>query len=479
MKFLPRKILVAPLVITVLLLFVGFVWAQSPQPPEAPAPPSAPTAPSTQTQRVIVNFRSFAPNLFRRNLHEKLGTQEIESLLARNTVVVRAPAGQEASLAQAYQRSLWVDYAEPDALAFALEIPNDTRFSEQWGQAMIKTPEAWDTTHDGSLYIAILDTGITQNHPDVTPKVDQWVNFTWSRSRYDRNGHGSHVAGIAAAVTNNNMGVAGTGYDARLYSVKVLDDYGSGYYSWVSNGVYWAADHYADIINMSLGGTSSSTTLENAVNYAWNKGVVVVAAAGNGGNTSPHYPAYFENSIAVAATDQNDQKASFSTYGSWVDIAAPGVSILSTVPGSSYSSWSGTSMATPHVSGVAALVKATFPGYNNQQIRNQIETTADNIPGTGTYWSEGRLNAQAAVGGAIPPTPTPVPPTPTPEPTPTPTPTPQPTPTPTPEPTPTPTPTPEPQPTPTPTQGPQPTPTPTPAPKPWWCKYIPDHWTCQ
>ncbi|OGY18636.1 MAG: hypothetical protein A2900_02735 [Candidatus Chisholmbacteria bacterium RIFCSPLOWO2_01_FULL_50_28] len=450
------------LLIALLVLPTG-IWAIGTI-PQTPNPPSAQTPPTVSTQRVIVRFRSFVPKLVRSALHNTIGTQEIQSLLPANTVVVQVPEGQEDSIAKRYKDSVWVEYAEPDALAYALEIPNDPQFSGQWGQYKTQTPGAWDMTHDGSVDIAILDTGIAESHPDVTGKVDEWQNYTRSSSRYDRDGHGTHVAGIAAALTNNGLGIAGTGYNARLYSVKVLDDQGAGYYSWIINGIYWATDNGAEVINMSLGGSSGSSALQDAVNYAWGKGVVVVAAAGNSGSTQRSYPAYYDKAIAVAATDANDKKASFSSYGSWVDIAAPGVNIISTIPNNDYDTLSGTSMATPHVAGVAALIKATFPSDTNQQIRDRLEQTADKIQGTGTYWSAGRVNAAAAVGGVVS-----APPTPTPTSTPTPTPT----------PTPLPTLTPTPTPTPSPTGEPTPTPTPTPTSKPWWCRYIPSHYTCQ
>src|SRR3990170_3022846 len=226
-------LLIALLVLPTGILAIGTI-------PQAPNPPSPPTPPTISTQRVIVRFRSFAPKLVRSALHNTIGTQEIQSLLPAHTVVVQVPEGQEETIAKRYKDSVWVEYAEPDAIAYALEIPNDPQFSGQWGQYKTQTPGAWDTTHDGSVDIAILDTGIAENHPDVTPKVDKWKNFTYSRTQYDRDGHGTHVAGIAAAQTNNAFGVVGTGHDARLYSVKVLDDSASGYYSWIINGIYWA-----------------------------------------------------------------------------------------------------------------------------------------------------------------------------------------------------------------------------------------------
>jgi subtilisin family serine protease len=177
-------------------------------------------------------------------------------------------------------------------------------------------------------------------------------------------------------------------------TVKVLGDNGNGSWSWISNGIVWAADNGAKVISMSLGGHSGSSTVQNAVNYAWSKGVVVVAAAGNDGNTTRNYPAYYTNAIAVAATNDNDAKASFSNYGSWVDVAAPGVSILSTKP-SGYGRLSGTSMATPHVAGVAGLVWSTglCGTTDNACVRTQIEALADPISGIGSYWTYGRINA--------------------------------------------------------------------------------------
>ncbi len=187
---------------------------------------------------------------------------------------------------------------------------------------------------------------------------------------------------------------------------KVLNDSGSGAYSWVANGIIWAADNDAKVINMSLGGSRKSRTLENAVNYAWKKEVVVVAAAGNSANPSKTYPAAYTNAIAVAATNNKDQKASFSSYGAkWVDVAAPGENIFSTFPNHpykinkslGYDFGSGTSMATPMTSAVAALIWSTPYGNSASQVRTRLESTADKITGTGTYWSAGRVNAANAV----------------------------------------------------------------------------------
>ncbi|HEX3036497.1 MAG TPA: S8 family serine peptidase, partial [Thermodesulfobacteriota bacterium] len=191
---------------------------------------------------------------------------------------------------------------------------------------------------------------------------------------------------------------AGVGYNCVLMNGKVLNDSGSGSWSGIANGIIWAADNGAKVINMSLGGPSGSSTVQSAINYAWNKGVVIVAAAGNEGISSPSYPAYYSNVIAVAATDENDNIASFSNYGTWVDVAAPGVDILSAYIryNPPYVFLSGTSMASPHVAGLAGLLASQ--GRNNINIRAAIENTTDNI---GLYpianGQKGRINAHKAV----------------------------------------------------------------------------------
>lgn len=403
------------------------------------------------SDRLIVKFRPFIPRALRDRIARDHGVSISEKLILPDTFVVKVPRTRANEFIKRLERNLLVEFAEEDFIAYVAETPNDPYFGNQWGMTKIDAPGAWDTTHGASnVDIAIIDTGIDGSHTDLAAKVvsgyDCTISGCPSVTPVDGNGHGSHVAGIASAVTNNSIGVAGVSWNGRLMSVKVLSNSGSGYYSWVANGIYKAVDNGAEVINMSLSGSSSSRTLRNAVSYAWNNGVVVVAAAGNRGSSSRNYPAYYSQAIAVAATDSNDQKASFSSYGYWVDVAAPGVSTLSTYQGG-YAYLSGTSMASPHVAGLAALLKGQNPGWSASQIRNQIESTADAISGTGSYWIHGRINACSAVGCGDGPTPTA---------------TLTPTVTPTVQATSTPTPTASPTATPTPTQGPSATPTPSP-----------------
>jgi len=321
-------------------------------------------------------------------------------------------------MVRSYNADVSVEYAEPNYIARAMgtNVPNDPMFKDQWGlnntgqtsgkvDADIDAPEGWFiNTGIPSAIIAIVDTGISPTHEDIIGKLVGGYNAITNTAgnTSDDNGHGTHVAGIASANTNSYTGIAGVCWGCSLMPVKVLNSDGSGSYSDVSEGIIWAADNGANVINLSLGGSSSSATLSNAVNYAWGKDAVLACAAGNSGGSNKLYPAYYDKCIAVAATDPNDKKAYFSTFGKWVDVAAPGVSILSTVPGG-YASWSGTSMATPHVSGLAGLLFSTvIPDSNgnnriNDEVRGRIESSCDAIPGTGKYWAKGRINVYNAL----------------------------------------------------------------------------------
>jgi len=369
--------------------------------PAAP-PPGVPGAQFAPHQ-ILVKFKAGVPQATAAQVHAKHGGQVLEVISKIDVHVVRIPVGKVGEFVRAYLLEEVVEFAEPDYIATAFYLPNDPGYANQWALPKIQAPQAWDLSRGSStLRIAILDTGIDQDHEDLHTKIVANRNFTTSRTVDDRYGHGTHVAGSAAAVTDNGRGVAGVGFTTSLMNVKVLGDNGSGQYSWIANGIIWAADNGAHVINMSLGGTSASSTLESAVKYAWDKGVVLVAAAGNENTSAPTYPAYYAECIAVAATDENDAKASFSNYGAWVDIAAPGVSIYSTLPNHpnrigvrNYGSLSGTSMAAPHVAGVAALVKARYPTWTNAQIRDRLLASVD--PTTGFSPALGRINAYKAV----------------------------------------------------------------------------------
>jgi subtilisin family serine protease len=388
--------------------------------------------------------------------------------------------------------------AEPNYEMNAIGIPNDPKWPSLWGMDKIGAPAAWDSWKgDPNFTVAVIDTGIDYNHEDLKDSI--WKNtkeiaannidddgngyvddvmgwnFYWANNNpMDGNGHGTHCAGTVAGKGNNGVGVAGVSWDAKLMPVKVLSDSGSGYNFDIYEGIMYAVNNGAKVTSNSYGGGGASSLMATALTAAKNKGVLFIAAAGNESTAISSYPAYYsktyDNVISIASTDQNDGLSSFSNYGDGVNIAAPGRDVLSTVPNNGYQSYSGTSMATPHVAGLAALIWSKNPSLTYLQVKDAILTTGDAVPTlVGKVDTGTRINAKKAldkVSGT--PSPTPAPTTPAPTPTAAPTtaaPTPAPTPAPTtPAPTPAPT-TPAPTATPTPVPTtPAPTATPTPAP---------------
>lgn len=276
----------------------------------------------------------------------------------------------------------------------------------------INIETAWQSCYQGQdITVAVVDTGIDLDHPDLEANLVTGQSFvTGTSSADDDAGHGTHVAGIIAAV-NNNGGIIGVAPAANLMSVKVLNSQGSGSISDVADGIIWAADNGADVINLSLGTVSNSATLKAAVVYAYEQGVLVVAAGGNCGDSSyasngcsyqdqPVYPGAYTTVLAVASTDSSDNQSSFSNQGSYIDIAAPGSTIYSTYPSSSYTTMSGTSMATPHVAGLAALVWSQDSDLTHEEVAAQIKNTAEDLGSSG--WDQqfgyGRIDAAAAMG---------------------------------------------------------------------------------
>lgn len=331
---------------------------------------------------------------------DQMGGVEIERLPKLDISRIRIPS--DMSVRQAvdhFKRFSWVEFAEPNGIWHATLIPNDTSWNNQYGPRQIQCPAAWDITIGSpSIISAIIDTGIQLTHPDLNDKLVPGTGFVDNNTGNDNNGHGSHVAGITSAETNNSQGIAGVGWSTLLQPVKVLNSGGSGSWTAVANGIRWAADNGAKTMNLSLGGTSDGGATLSAVQYAWSRNTVIVCAAGNNGSSGAFYPAFYTECIAVAATNSADNRASFSNFGSWVDVAAPGDSIYSTYLNSTYATLSGTSMASPHVCGLASLLWSMLPNTTNTQIRALIEDYTDNI---GRYGIRlGRVNAFRSVQAA-------------------------------------------------------------------------------
>jgi subtilisin family serine protease len=277
-----------------------------------------------------------------------------------------------------------------------------------WGIDRIDAQDVWPLDTADPVKVGIIDTGISNTHPDLVANIKGGINTISSgKSWNDDNGHGSHVAGIIAAL-NNTVGVIGAGPNADLYAIKALDRNGSGYLSDIIEGIQWAVVNHIQVINMSLGSDSDVQSFHDAVIAAKAAGIVIVAAAGNTGG-SVIFPAAYPEVIAVSATDQNDHIASWSSRGPEVDLAAPGVNIYSTYKGTGYATLSGTSMAAPHVTGCVALVLASpissYYDVNHNgrwdpdEVQNDLEDSAVDLGSVGfdPLYGAGLVNAYNAV----------------------------------------------------------------------------------
>jgi len=299
-----------------------------------------------------------------------------------------------------------VRYVEPNYRYKIAAVPNDPDYSQQWGLQKIEAEKAWDIqTGSKDVIVAVIDTGIDYDHLDLSanyhPLGYDWVND--DSDPMDNNGHGTHVAGIIAAITNNSYGVSGIA-QVKIMAEKGLNANGNGNADDLANSIIHAVDVGADIISCSWGDWfknefGSGTLVHEAVKYAHDNDVLIIASAGNNAITNKNYPAAFDEVIAVTATDSSDLPASFTNWGEWVEIAAPGVDIYSTVWDDSYMMMSGTSMSSPLVAGVAALILSQYPDMSAEDIRRRIQLSADDlgIPGYDYYYGYGRINAFKAV----------------------------------------------------------------------------------
>jgi subtilisin family serine protease len=292
--------------------------------------------------------------------------------------------------------------------------PNDPSWNLQWSLRKIEADWAWNATVGSSdVLVAIIDSGIDYNHPDLAANYvglgHDWINN--DEDPMDDYNHGTKVAGIIAAQINNEVGIAGLA-QVKIMAEKVLDNNGEGHLDQLANGIKHATDQGAKIISMSLSVPENDSLLYEAVKYAYGKGILLVAAAGNEASDAKRYPAAYDEVIAVTATNESDQIYPFSNYGNWIELAAPGVDIFTTdlfdknlPPDYQYYRWgTGTSFACPHVSGLAALLWSEFPNATRDWIRTRLRETADDLgaPGFDNYYGYGRINARKAIYEASP-----------------------------------------------------------------------------
>jgi len=394
------------------LLSLALIWMALAQ--TTVAGPTSPLSGEYVPGEVIVRWEEGVEGAEAETLISEAGLYLLEELEGAGLARLAVPEGQEGEFIQRLSQDPRVAYAEPNYLVHACGIPNDPHWSYQWNMPIVHAPAAWDiTTGTSQVVVAFIDTGIDQGHLEFAGRVLPGYDYVnGDTDPEDDNGHGTHAAGIASAQGNNGLGVAGMNWGLRILPLKVLDQDGNGTYSDMVNAIYYATNQGARILNLSLGGPEPSQSLYGAVIYATRAGALVFAAAGNQGG-SVLYPAAYAEAIAVAATDHQDERASYSNYGPSVDIAAPGgtagVSIYSTWLAGGYGYNYGTSMATPHVSGLAGLIWSVDPSLSASEVWMLIRDSAEKVGsypysgGRNDYLGYGRIHAAAAVRRTDPP----------------------------------------------------------------------------
>lgn len=373
---------------------------------------AAPAADAAAPGEYLIGYAPGTAEAERDALIVAAGGRLVRRLPAISADLVAFPTAQVASGSPAEEQLMGalaagdaVSYVEPN-YTYSINAPftpNDQLLGQQYGWRQVDAYDGWGLARGNpAVVIAVVDSGVQLDHTDLQGKLVAGYDFVQNDGDpSDGAGHGTHVAGIAAAATNNGVGVAGACPECRVMPVRVISAAGTGFVSDIAEGIVYAADNGAKVINLSLGGPGSSA-LEAAVNYAWAKGAFLTCAAGNAGTSAiaNAYPAAYAACFAVAATTSADARASFSNYGAWVEVAAPGDGIVSTYRDGSFGTLSGTSMAAPHVAGLAGLLVSQ--GYSNSAIRTHICATADDIDGTGSSWSCGRINFERALGAGAP-----------------------------------------------------------------------------
>lgn len=387
------------------------LWSAPGASGDTPKVDEAPDGTPYVAGELLITYEEDAPPRVTEDLPREVAGEVADELPVADTQVVEFPEVKEEGSEKAREETLEQKKAEleQDPAVAAVDynyvrelfyVPNDPKFGAQYGLRKIEAPKAWDKTRGrAGARIGVVDSGINRAHPDLNAKIAAQYDFgNRDRVAEDRVGHGTHVAGVAAAETGNRTGVAGACPNCKLVVAKI-DRRGTIDAAGVIKGIKWSADRGAEAINLSLGAEGYVEAEARAVRYARSKGAVVVAASGNVARQgNPRiYPAAYPGVIAVGATTRADRRASFSSFGKWVDVAAPGVDILSTY-GRGYRSLDGTSFASPYVAGVAGLLASQ--GRGPRTIERRILSTAKDLGprGRDPYYGAGRLDAAAAVG---------------------------------------------------------------------------------
>jgi subtilisin family serine protease len=340
----------------------------------------APADPSIDQTHLLVRFDDAATDAEIDAHLEAVGAAVDHTVRGTDWVVVDTAPGELDDSARALETDDTVDSVTYNRRRSVESVPNDPGYPIQSASlSALHVESAWNVTRGAGVTIAILDTGVDLDHPDLAAHLVAGRDIVnGDNDPNDDFGHGTLVAGAAAAVANNGIGVTGVAGDASIMPVKVLGASGTGWDDDIAAGITWATDHGADVINLSLGGPGDSAVLDDAVAYAAAHDVVVVGASGNSNTSVPNYPAAIDAVIAVGATDASSTAAWFSGRGWWVDVAAPGINILSTArgTGATYATATGTSLSSPLVSGVVALMRAHNPSATAAQVAATLRATA-------------------------------------------------------------------------------------------------------
>ncbi len=373
------------------------------QPPQG-SPPHMPG-------ELLVHPRAGVPDFVLDKIFNQHGAWPKDIIPGIDVLVLKVPEDRLEVIEEALSHNPNFEFVEKNFVAEVDYIPNDPKYPAQWHLPKISAPFGWDiSVGDYQTILAVIDSGADPFHPDLGSRLLPGYNFLDDTTdTSDLHGHGTSVSGTTAALSDNLTGVAGVTWENPILPLVVVNRVGGATYDDIASAIIYAADNGARVINISLGKSSHSSTLQNAVNYAWNNGVVIVAAAGNGGDSTPMYPAALDNVIAASATDQSDDLASFSSYGDWVDLSAPGVSILTTSRGGGYGYRSGTSFSSPIIAGLAALVFSINPDLTNAQVVELMEQNSDDLgtPGYDIYFGYGRVNIYETLLTALETVPTP------------------------------------------------------------------------
>ncbi|MBO8163278.1 MAG: peptidase S8 [Brevibacillus sp.] len=293
-------------------------------------------------------------------------------------------------------------YAEPNYILLPNRIPNDILYKRyQWNLPIIGMEEGWEISQGSKrIVVAVVDTGVDLGHPEFQGKLTNGYNvIARNQKPQDDNGHGTHVAGIIAARTNNRDGIAGMSWNSMIMPIKAIGADGSGTAFDIAEGIRWATDHGAHVINLSVGNYTSSAALQEACRYAYERNVVLVAATGNDATNQPGYPAAYPEVLGVSAVDHRTRLASFSNYGQYVDVVAPGVDIASTYIYNDYAALSGTSMACPHVAALAGLIRSVKPEMKNTEVMKLIRDSSVDLgePGRDNWYGYGMIDSGEAL----------------------------------------------------------------------------------